>query len=144
MQAYENNTLTESQKNQRKFQVTQTWTVKCPADDAAKLLDVAVKAGANNSGGIDWSVRDEDALQAQAAAKALTSARSVASAMAGGLGVKLGPLVYASNESPEQIQPMPRIRGMVLAMKDKKVAPLAIAPRKVEKSATVTAVFAIE
>ena len=64
--------------------------------------------------------------------------------MAGGLGVKLGPLVYASNESPEQIQPMPRIRGMVLAMKDKKVAPLAIAPRKVEKSATVTAVFAIE
>jgi len=143
VQPYENNALTEKQKSERKFQVTQSWTAKCPAAEAAKILNVAVEAGANNSGGIDWNVKDEDALQSQAAAKALKSARSVASAMAEGLGVKLGPLVYASNEAPQN-QPGPR---PMFAARDKVIAqplPLAIAPRKVEKSATVTAVFAIE
>jgi len=143
VQPYENNTLPEKQKAERKFQVTQSWTAKCPAAEAAKILHVAVEAGANNSGGIDWSVKDEDALQSQAAAKALKSARTVASAMAEGLGVKLGPLVYASNEAP-QSEPRPRPMFARAKAAAAEVQPLAITPRKVEKSATVTAVFAIE
>ena len=136
--------LTPAEKAQRKFQVTQSWTVRTNADDAAKTLDLAVKAGANQSGQIDWSMKDENAAQAEAAAKALQRARSVAGQMAKGLDVKLGALIYASNETQAE-PPRPLMRAMAAApMAMDKVAPLAINPRQIEKTATVYAVFAIE
>ena len=61
--------------------------------------------------------------------------------MAKGLNVKLGPLLYASNETQAQ-PPVPLVRAM--AASAAKVEPLAINPRRIEKSATVYAVFAIE
>src|SRR5205823_4937310 len=73
-----------------------------PADDAAKILDLAVKAGANQSGQIDWSLKDENTPQAEAAGKALQRARTVAGEMAKGLNVKLGALLYANNETQAQ------------------------------------------
>ena len=144
VQEYQIDKLTPAEKAQRKFQVVQSWTVRVPAADAAKTLDLAVKAGANQSGQIDWSLKDENAPQAEAAAKALQRARTVASQMATGMSVKLGPLLYASNET--QASPVrPLIRAMAAApMPMDKVAPLAINPREIEKSATVYAVFAIE
>jgi len=94
--------LTPAEKSMRQFQVTQTWIVRTNAADAAKTLDIAVKAGANQSGQIDWSLKDENAPQAEAAAKALQRARAVAGEMASGLNVKLGTLIYASNETQAQ------------------------------------------
>jgi uncharacterized protein YggE len=141
VQEYQIDKLTPAEKAQRKFQVVQSWTVRTPADDAAKILDLAVKAGANQSGQIDWSLKDENAPQAEAAGKALQRARSVATEMAKGLSVKLGALLYANNETQAQ-PPIPLIRGMQASAA--KVAPLAINPRRIEKSATVYAVFAIE
>jgi len=135
--------LTPAEKAQRKFQVTQNWTVRTPADDAARILDLAVKAGANQSGQIDWGLKDENAPQAEAAAKALQRARTVAGEMAEGLNVKLGALIYASNETQAQ-PPGPLMRAMAAPQLTDKVAPLAINPRRIEKSATVYAVFAIE
>ena len=144
VQDYQVQKLTEAEKAQRKFQVTQTWTIRANAKDAAHLLDIGVKAGANQSGQIEWSLRDENAPQAEAAAKALASARAQAEKMAASLNAKLGQLIYASNEV--QAAPiLPMQRGVsAMAMDMKAVAPLAINPRKVEKSATVYAVFAIE
>jgi hypothetical protein len=142
VQEYQIDKLTPAEKAQRKFQVTQSWTVRTPADEAAKILDVAVKAGANQSGQIDWSLKDENAPQAEAAAKALQRARSVAGEMAKGLNVKLGALVFASNETQAH-PPVPLMR-MGAALAEQKVQPLAINPRQIEKSATVYAVFAIE
>jgi uncharacterized protein YggE len=146
VQEYQVDKLTPAEKAQRKFQVTQNWTVRTNAADAAKTLDLAVKAGANQSGQIEWSLKDENAPQAEAAAKALQRARTVAGEMAKGLNVRLGTLIFASNETQaEPIRPM--------MMKDKFVGggqagaptpPLAINPRQIEKSATVYAVFAIE
>jgi uncharacterized protein YggE len=144
VQEYQNNNLTPTEKAQRKFQVMQSWTVRTPADNAAKTLDLAVKAGANQSGQIDWSLKDENASQAEAAAKALQRARTVAGQMAAGLNVKLGALLYAGNETQAQ-PPVPMMRAMPsAAMSDNNLAPLAINPRRIEKSATVSAVFAIE
>jgi uncharacterized protein YggE len=134
--------LTPAEKSMRQFQVTQTWIVRTNAADAAKTLDIAVKAGANQSGQIDWSLKDENAPQAEAAAKALQRARAVAGEMASGLNVKLGTLIYASNETQAQ-PPVPLMRAMAAPMADK-AQPLAINPRRIEKSATVYAVFAIE
>jgi|SRR5882757_1884984 len=144
VQDYQIDKLTPTERAQRKFQVTQSWTVRTNAADAAKTLDLAVKAGANQSGQIDWSLKDENAPQAEAAAKALQRARTVAGEMAKGLKVNLGPLIFAGNET--QAEPVRPLMQMMDARA--KVAsappPLAINPRQIEKTATVYAVFAIE
>ncbi len=143
VQEYQIHDLNAADKSMRQFQVTQSWTIRTNAADAAKVLDVAVKAGANQSGQIDWSLKDENATQAEAAAKALQRARTVAGEMAGGLNVKLGPLVFASNETQAET-PVPLPRPLAAMAMAQKVEPLAINPRRIEKSATVYAVFAIE
>src|SRR5260370_17476107 len=98
VQNYQLEKLTPAEKAQRQFVVNQSWTVRTPADNAAKVLDIAVKAGANQSGQIEWSFKDEHAPEAQAAAKALKGARTQAEQMAGSLNAKLGVLLYASTE----------------------------------------------
>ena len=85
VQQYEIQNLPESQKAQRQFQVTQSWSVKTSAKAAASVLDAAVQAGANQSGQIDWDVADPDALEAQAAESALKRAHAIADQMAKGL-----------------------------------------------------------
>jgi uncharacterized protein len=144
VQDYQLEKLTPAEKGQRRFQVTQSWTVRTAADDAAKVLDLAVKAGANQSGQIDWSFKDEHAPEAEAAAKALKGARAQAGQMATSLNAKLGVLLFASNQTQaEPIRPLMRALATDSGAVDK-VQPLAISPRQIEKSATVYAVFAIE
>jgi hypothetical protein len=143
VQEYQIDKLTPAEKAQRKFQVMQSWTVRTVAADAAKILDLAVKAGANQSGQIDWSLKDENAPEAEAAGKALQRARTVASEMAKGLDARLGALLYASNEI-QAAPPRPLMRAMAAPAAAMKVEPLAINARQIEKSATVYAVFAIE
>jgi uncharacterized protein YggE len=144
VQEFQTQNLSPEDKAQRKFQVTQSWTVRTPADNAAKVLDLAVKAGANQSGQIDWSLKDENAPDAEAAAKALQHARTQAESMAKSLDAHLGALLYASNQA--QAEPIrPVMRAMAASsMAVDKVAPLAINPRQIERVATVYAVFAIE
>ncbi|HEY4382080.1 MAG TPA: SIMPL domain-containing protein [Acidobacteriaceae bacterium] len=144
VQPFQTNQLSADEKAKRKWVLTQSWTVRTNAADAARALDLAVKAGANQSGGIDWSLKDENAPQAQAAGKALQRARVVAESMAAGLNVKLGALIFASNEvqaAPVRPMPMPMMQAKAMAAP---VAPLAINAREIEKTATVYAVFAIE
>jgi uncharacterized protein YggE len=145
-QPYQFDKLSPAERAARAFQIEQGWTVRCNAADAAKLLDLAVKAGANQSGQIDWSLRDPNAAQAEAAAKALQRARAQAAAMASGLNVKLGALLYASNEvQAEPVRPlMAPMRVEALAKAPPPPPPLAISARQIETSATVYAVFAIE
>jgi uncharacterized protein len=145
VQEYQIDKLTPAEKAQRKFQITQSWTVRTNAKDAAKVLDLAVKAGANQSGQIEWSLKDENAPQSEAAAKALQRARVVAAEMAKGLNASLGALLYASNETQAE-PPRPLMRAMAAPamLKQDAAPPLAINPRQIEKTATVNAVFAIE
>jgi uncharacterized protein len=145
VQEYQIDKLTPTEKSQRKFQVTQSWTVRINASDAARVLDLAVKAGANQSGQIDWSLKDANTPQAEAAGKALQRARTVAGEMAKGMNVKLGALIYASNETQaEPPRPLMKTTNGGLAMAAAPPPPLAINPRQIEKTATVYAVFAIE
>lgn len=144
VQPYQVQQLSADDKAKRKWVLTQSWTVRTNAADAARVLDLAVKAGANQSGGIDWSLKDENAPQAQAAGKALQRARTVAEEMAKGLNVKLGVLIFASNETQaEPVRPvMPMMQAKAMAAPAP--PPLAINARQIEKTATVYAVFAIE
>lgn len=143
VQEYQVDKLTPAEKAQRKFQVTQSWTVRTAANSAAKVLDLAVKAGANQAGQIDWNLKDENVAQAEAAAKALQRAKAQAEEMAKSLNARLGVLLYASNEV-EGPRPIPMMRAMAGMATQQTVEPLAINPRRIEKSATVHAVFAIE
>jgi uncharacterized protein len=138
---------TPAEKAQRKFQVEQNWSVKTAAANGARVLDIAVKAGANQSGQMTWSVEDHDGLQAKAAKLALGRARLIAEQMAAGLNATLGQLVYASNEAPPREQPLMRMangRALAPAPQSVMIAPLSINAHKVTASATVYAVFSIQ
>lgn len=135
-----------------RFEFSQSWHVTVPADVVAKVLHLAITSGANDSGGIQWQLSKDDALEAEAAKKALEHARQIAAQMAAGLGVKLGTLVYASNQTPPRGifaamglgAPMLETESATLGNAKKNLAPLAISPDRITKSATVYAVFAIE
>jgi uncharacterized protein YggE len=134
-----------------RFEFAQSWRVTVPASAAANVLHVAITSGANDSGGIQWQLKKDDSLEAEAAKKALEHVRQIAVQMAAGLNVKLGPLVYASNQTPPRgIFAAMGIGGTLntesasVAMAQRNLAPLAISPERITKSATVYAVFAIE
>ena len=132
-----------TQPKQHKFKLQQQWSVRVEPARAAEILDVAVSNGANNSGAIDWTVKDEKALEALALEKTAGRARDNAATLARGMGVKLGALLYVSNQVSGGVRPMPMVRAMAASAAPSS-APLAIAPQKVEQTATVYAVFAIE
>jgi uncharacterized protein len=135
----------EMDRQNKQFVLNQSWTVKTKPDDATKVLHVAVEAGANQSGQIDWQYQDMNGLQAKAAANALTKAQVIAQQMAQGLNVKLAGLIYASNQAPESpVRPLPMMMKAMAAPAAQAAVPLAINPRQIEESATVYAVFAIE
>ena len=127
---------------QHKFVLHQEWTVKVPPVHAAEILDVAVTAGATSSGQIDWTVKDEKALEAEALDKTAARARANAEVLAKGMGVRLGSLIYVGNtmSTPSFPRPMP-----MMAMRTAEAPqPLSIEPHQVSREATVYAVFAIE
>jgi uncharacterized protein YggE len=135
-----------------KFKLVQQWTVKTPPERAAEILDIAIAAGAVDSGQIDWAVKDEKALEDQALEKATARARANAAVLAKGMDVHLGALIYVTNQISV---PQDRLRTFATAnnsfelnaaRSSKDILPpnLAIEPRKVSLTATVYAVFAIE
>jgi uncharacterized protein len=148
VQQFTSQEWTPQERAERKFQVQQGWNVKTAAANGAKVLDVAVKAGANQSGHMTWSVADQDALQARAAKLALDRARQIAQQMASGLNATLGPLVYASNEAPTRgPQPLMGAEAMMakaIIAPPNHVEPLSVSAQKVTASATVYAVFSIQ
>ncbi|MDE3200439.1 MAG: SIMPL domain-containing protein [Acidobacteriota bacterium] len=128
---------------QHKYKLTQQWTVRCAPERAAEILDIAVDAGATSSGQIDWEVKDEKALQEKALDKAAARVRANAAALAKGMGVELGKLIYVSNQESGG-GPRPMMMARAFAMKADNTAPLAVEPQKVTSQATVSAVFALE
>jgi uncharacterized protein len=143
----DNDKSTPAQRAQKLFTLSQSWMVTVPAKDAAPILHVAVRAGANDSGNIDWDLSTREDLQATAAAKALEHARKLADKMAGGLNAHLGALVYASNQTPAErfvTAVNAEIASTIGPPPPPPPVPLAIRPQRVEESATVYAVFAIE
>lgn len=130
-----------------KFTLQQQWTVKVKPERAAEILDVAVTAGATDSGQIDWAVENEQALADKALEGAAGRARAQAAVLAKSMGVKLGSLVYVSNQVSAPVYPMRAFANNAAPMArlaGSVEPPLAIEPRKVVSTANVYAVFAIE
>jgi uncharacterized protein YggE len=141
---------TPEQRAKKQFLFTQSWTVSVPPQIAAEVIRGAVAAGANQSGAIDWRLADRKALQAKATENALVKAHGVADRMAEGLHVKLGALIYASNETPNtNVFPKNlhiRASAPLGLVDNRQLVPrsLEIRPQTIREEATVYAVFAIE
>jgi uncharacterized protein YggE len=71
------------------------------------ILDAAVGAGANNSWGVGFGLKDQSAARAQALQAAVKDARSRADAMASGLGVSVTGVASASEASYNVQYPQP-------------------------------------
>lgn len=140
---------TDEEKRERQFEAIQGWKIGVPAKDAARVIDLAMKSGANKVEEVTWDVSDHAMLQAKAGGAALAKAHSIAEQMAKGLGAKLGSLIYASNQA--QATPywlygrtLNTQSAMIGTATEEGIPELSLFPEKVKQDATVYAVFAIE
>ena len=139
--------MESEERHRRQFVATQSWTIRVKPDEAAKTLNTAINAGANESGWIEWEVRDPGSLRAQASAKALGEARMLAEGIAEKSQVHLGHLVTASeNEGPMHGRVLDGIAGMAMSVGNGGPAQqgLAINSRRVEESVTLFVTYAVE
>lgn len=136
----------------RQFSVVQGWAARVKPDAAAKILDTAIRAGANESGWIEWTVADPTALEAEASAKAIANARTIADQMAAKSGVHITRLTNVSeNQVLNGNQPLngrfvsSGIFGGVGAGQGQGLQqPLAVNSRHIEYQVSLRVVFSIE
>jgi len=128
------------------YSVVQSWTVSVDPKTAALVLDAAVQAGANQSGDIDWRMKDSVALEAEAVRRATERAHAIGEVMAKSMGAALGKPLYATNSVNDV-----RFAGATMnaysmraKLSDGAPAPLDVEARRVEKTATVEIIYAIE
>jgi uncharacterized protein YggE len=146
--------LSSVERTARAYRLQQNWSVKVPAEQAGQLLGIAVKAGANDSGAIDWSMRDPLALHTKATEDAMSRAKATAMVIAQGMGVILGPLISAANRAPALLpgeldtaagggQSFGYGGGLAGGGGGFQNL-LALRPRKIEDTATVSAIYAVQ
>lgn len=140
---YELKNLPSSLKGM-KYRAGQSWTVRVEPAQVAKIIDVAVQAGADQTGQVDWMMKDSTQLERDAVARATARATALAEEMATGLKVKLGALVYATTETQSTPFPVRNAVAMFAKGASDQAQPLSIEAQRVERSVTVRAFFAIE
>lgn len=133
---------------ERQFESHETWEIRLPASAAQKVVDAAVAAGANGIESVSWDVSDPETLETKARAAAMKKAHATALQIAESGGAKLGELLYASNSQNDAMGGV--VGGMIgsgYGVGGGMAAPtfsLKLFPSKVEKEATVRAVFALD
>lgn len=135
----------------RQFTAHESWNIRVAASDAQKIIDIAVQAGANGIEDVSWEVSDAEALEVKARAAAMKKARIPAEEIAKSTGGKVGELLYASNV----------LNGIVGLLANRRLETtsasvasgagirtptfsLKLFPAKIEKEATVRAIFALD
>jgi uncharacterized protein len=138
--------MASADRKQKQYEIGQSWKITEKVEVAAKLLDIAVDAGANDVGDPQWELADPDAVEAQAYASALEKARAIADQMAKSFGAKTGALLYASNESRvSHFLTTLNAESAVIATKNRTARPdTKLLPQKIEKTGYVRAIFALE
>lgn len=131
-------------RKERQFEAYQSWTIRVPVAEAQKVVDLAVAAGANSIEDVEWTVHDPLELEANANSAAVARARALAEKMAKESGAKLGELLYVSNAA--FVRALGSLSGMAMTVtvSAAREPQLKLFPQKVEKTATVTAVFSME
>jgi uncharacterized protein YggE len=92
--------------------------VQVTLDDLAKIgtvIDSATQAGANHVQGIQFTLRDQDAVRAEALRQAATRARAEADVLAAALGLKVVRVLSVEENSP-RVVPVRAYMGAPRAM----------------------------
>ncbi len=90
------------------YQATQSLQVKVrDLDKASDVLAAATAAGANQSGGVQFTIDDPETLRAQARTEAIAQAKTKAEALAKQLGMKLGKIRGFNEDGNGAYPPMP-------------------------------------
>lgn len=135
--------------NPRRFAAEQTWKIRVAVNDAQKVVDLAVHAGANGIEDVSWAVRDPESLETKARIAALEKARLTAAEIAKGLGGTLGEPLYAANALSGIISLFSRAGQLEtqtasVSSSSEPTFSLQLFPEKVQKSAVVRVVFALD
>lgn len=134
------------QKGMR-YSVSQSWVVSVEPKTAALILDAAVQAGANQSGDIQWRMKDSVSLDDQAIKRATARAVSMAAELAKDLGVTLTKPIYATNSVSSNVVG-PRMMANVMKLSagafSDRTAPLSVEAQRVDATATVQIIYGIE
>jgi uncharacterized protein YggE len=143
-----NRSPSASSKESQRFSAEQTWKVRVAAGVAQKIVDAAVHAGANGIESVSWEVNDPEALEAKARTAALEKARATAAEIAKGLGGNLGEPLYASNVLSGMMSLFARsgeinTQNSSIGGSSEPTFDLKLFPEKVQKSAVVRVVFAL-
>ena len=80
--------------------------VQVQLDELARIgdvLDAATRAGANRVQGIQWTLRDQDAVRAEALREAATRAHAEAEVLAGALNLKILRVLTVEESSPQVV-----------------------------------------
>lgn len=136
-------------RKQRQFEATQSWTITAKIEVAQKLLDIAVATGTNEVDEPEWKLSDPDAAEGKAYASALEKARGIAGQMAGPFGAKVGALLYATNQTRTTYVAANMANRIKVLTNERSAAPppahpVKLLPQKIQKTATVRAIFALE
>jgi hypothetical protein len=91
--------------------------VQVTMDDLARIsnvIDAATQAGANEVGGVQFTLRDQDAVRAEALRRAAARARSDADVLAAALGLKVVRVLSVEVNGAPRV-PMMRTMNMATA-----------------------------
>jgi uncharacterized protein YggE len=114
--------------------------VEAVLDDLARIgdvIDAATHAGANRVQGIQWTLRDQDAVRAQALREAATRAHAEAEVLAGALNLRIVRVLTVEESSP-QIVPVRMFRAAAKAAVSAAEVPTPVEAGTLDVSANVT------
>lgn len=117
-------------------------TVEAATDDlksVGRLIDAATQSGANTIQSLEFLLKNDRAVRAQALREAALQARANAEAMAAALGLKVTRVLEVEEGQPAPIRPLARIQMAELA-----ATATPITPGPLEVRATVTVTLAVE
>jgi uncharacterized protein len=129
-----------------KFSAVQEWRVHVAAADAQRVVDIAVAAGATNVSGVEWGVKDPEALEAQAYAAAIDRAKKIAEETALHSGVKLGEIVSVTNFVNRfgfGAGVLNTESASLGSSRSVTTVPLTLYPQKIERQSSVTITYGI-
>ncbi len=113
--------------------------VQITLDDLGRIgtvIDAATQAGANRIQGIQFTLRDQDAVRAQALREAATRARAEADVLAAALGLKVLRVLTVEESSP-RIMPV-RVYGGAMRAEAAAEAPTPVEAGTLDVTADVT------
>jgi uncharacterized protein YggE len=110
-----------------------------------EVLDATVTAGANQAGGIQFSIKDDTQLRRQALDQAVKAARVRADAIAGAAGLRvttIQSLTDVSSGAAAPPMPMPRVAQSMAA--DAASGPVPVQPGQLAVTARVQVVYSLQ